>query len=336
MKLLAKFTSTLYIDFRGEVVRVVQGRPMDNNFNFVADSFGSLALPGFLGLDINEKSNVANVRKFQKFLANEKIEAVRVVAGLGQSGVITRNVRVPKMAPKDLDSMMKLELNDYLPVCPLEYAFDYKVMAKVEEDGRAYLELMVAAVSRKQMKQCVSLLERAGLKPVVFDILPNMLHRLFGQRAYQDNLVVDGGLDGIRLAIFKGKSLFLYADIPFVIEPREDHDFSVLAGELRGFLEYFASRNSGKTVGGITIAGELATYPGIADIMGQFFPLPVTVGLSQAGILNFKGKAVNFTSQAAVYAGNLGLMMRENQYKLATDVPVTHSASASSGASLGA
>ncbi|MCL5779999.1 MAG: pilus assembly protein PilM [Firmicutes bacterium] len=336
MKLLDKFISTLYIDFRGEVVRVVQGRPMDNNLNFVVDSFGSLVLPGFLGFKTDEDLTVANIKRLKEFLVKKKMKAIRVVAGLGQNGVITRNVRVPKMAPKDLDSMMKLEINDHLPVSPEEYAFDYKVLDEVEEDGRAYLELMVAAVSHKQVEQCASLLEQAGLKPMVFDILPNMLHRLFGHRAYQDNLVVDGGLDGTHLAIFKGKSLFMYADIPFVIDPQGDSDFSVLAGELRGFLEYFASRNSGKTVGGITIVGELAAYPGLAEIMGQFFSLPVTVGLSLAGPLNFKGKAVNFTSQAAVYAGNLGLMMRESKYKPATDVPVTYSTPASSGASFGA
>ena len=317
-----KFLSTLFIDIRGEVVRVVQGRPMDNNLNFTVDSFGTIVLPGHLGYNMNNELLSNNAGKLKEFLHEKMMRAVKVVAGLGQSGVITRNVRVPKMTSKDLESMMKLNSSDYLPVSSEEYAFDYKVLNEVEEDDRTYLELMVAAVNHNQIEKCASLLEQAGLKPLVFDILPNMLHRLFGHMVYQDNLVVDGGLDGTRLAIFKGENLFLYADIPFTVNPQGNNDFSVLAEEMSGYLDYFSSRNFGKTVDSITILGDLAELPNLVDIMQQFFTFPVTVGLSQAGPLNFKGKAVNFPDQAAVYAGSLGLMMRENRHTRAA-VPGT-------------
>lgn len=317
-------------------MRVVQGGPMDNHLNLTVDSFGSLMLPGFLGLKSDPGLMAANVQKLKAFLARKKMKARKVVACLGQSGVITRNVRTPKMSPGDLDSMMKLEICDHLPVSPEEYAFDYKVLDEVEEEGRSYLELMVAAVSHKQVEQCALLLEQAGLKPLVFDILPNVLQRLFGHRVYQDTLFVDGGSDGTHLAIFKGKNLFMYADIPFVISSDGSSDFAFLAGELRGYLEYFSSRNFGKTVDGITILGELAALPGLSEILGQYLTFPVMVGLSQAGPLSFKGRGSAISYQAAVYAGNLGLMMREGKYQPITEVPVTYHTGTSPGASLGA
>lgn len=336
MLLKDKFFSTLFIDFRGEIVRVVQGRPMDDNLNFTVDSFGSLVLPGNLGFKVDDELLEVNAGRLKEFLRQNIMKATKVVAGLGQSGIITRNVRVPKMPPKDLDNMMKLEINDFLPVSPGEYAFDYKVLDEVEEDEREYLELMVAAVNHKQAEQCALLLKQAGLKPVVLDILPNMLHRLLGRMTNRDTMILDGGLDGTRLVIFKDKKLFMYADIPFTVNPRGDHDFAVLTGEMRGYLDYFSSRNFGKTVDGIIILGELAEVHGIDKKLEQFVSFPVTVGLSQAGPFNFKGKAANFHEQAAVYAGNLGLMMRESIYRPSTAVPEPPGAEVTSGVSHGA
>ena len=330
-----KLFSTLFIDIRGEVIRLVQGRPMDNNLNFTIDSFGTIVLPGHLGYNVSREQLSDNVNILKEFLQQNNMKAVKVVAGLGQAGVITRSIQVPKMIPKDLDGLMKLNSNDYLPLSPEEYAFDYKVLGEVQDNDREFLEVMVAAVSHRQVEQCTLLLEQAGLKPLVFDILPNMLLRLFGHLPYQDNMVVDGGMDGTHLAIFKGKNLFMYADIPIRINLQGNYDFTELVKEMSGYMDYFSSRNFGKTVDGVTILGELVYWPELVEVLEQFLPIPITVGLSQAGHLNYKGKATDFYDQAAVFAGNLGLMMRES-YQSTALTPVTSAKMLSTGVSPGA
>lgn len=335
MTFLDRLFSTLFIDFRGEAARVLQGRSPDKSCDFIVDSFGTVILPGHLGFHSNEQTLSENAARLKDFLREKGMDAVRVVAGLGQNGVITRTVRVPGVSPRDLENMMKLEINDLLPVSPEEYAFDYKVLDQIEEDEKHYFELMVAAISRKQVEQCASLVEKAGLKPMVFDILPNMFHALFKHLENRDSLVVDGGAEGSHLAIFKGKTLFMYTDIPFVYNPLGDNDLSLLAGEMRGYLDYFASRNFGKTVDGITVLGELSRFQGLPEILGEFFAFPVSIGFDQLIPLSFKGKAAGFHEHAGVYAGNLGLMVRGSKYQAPVEIPVA-SGQASSGISIGA
>lgn len=331
-----RFFSTLFIDFRGESAHIVQGRPVDDNLTFAVDGFGSIVMPGHMGFRCDGGVLEENAAVLKEFLQRNSMKAVKVVAGLGQSGVITRVVRVPKMSSKDLEGMMNLNINDHLPVSPEEYSFDYKVLDEVEEEGGLpSLEIMVAAVNRGQADQCASLLEEAGLRPMVFDILPSMLHRLVAHMPFRDNLVVDSGAGGTRLAIFKGKTLFMYADVPFVPGPPGEGDFSVLAGELRGYLDYFSSRNFGKTVDGITILGELAGQEDPAVLLGRHISLPVTVGFSGAGYLKFRGRASGFEARAAVYSGNLGLMMRGGRHQLSVPAPVRESAAPHSGVSPG-
>ena len=310
--MIKKLFSTLFIDIRGEIVRVVQGKTVDSNLNILVEAFGTLELPGNGGPNPDPKLLKENAARLKAFLREQKINAARVVAGLGLNGIIARNVRVPKLEPKDLDQMMNLEINDYLPVSRDEYIFDYKVLDEVEEDERCFLDLIVAAVNTKQAEHSTQLFELAGLKPVVLDILPNMMHRLFGFMSGRDIMVLDGGREGTHLSIFKGKSLFMYADIPFIYN-REDSDISVLASEMRGYLDFFSSRNFGKNVDSIIIVGELAEIDTIQYDLGYYVAVPVSVGLEQAGMLTFKG--CSFADHAALYAGNLGLMMRGKDHK---------------------
>lgn len=310
MIMLKSFFSTLFIDIRGSTVHVVQGRHMDSRLNFNVDGYGSLVLPGNFSAEVNNNVIYESAQCLKDFLSQKNMKAKRVIAGLGYAGVICRNARVPMLKDKDLENMMKLNINDYLPVIPNEYAFDYKVLDDIEEDGKRYLELMVAAVKHRQAEQFALLLEKAGLKPVAFDILPNMLYRLFEHIPFQDTMVVDGGRDGCHLVIFKGKSLFMYTDIPFKVNNSTENDYPALAGEMRGYMDYYSSRNFGRTVDNICLLGELAVQPGVKEIVAQQFSVPVSVGLNQDGILKFKGKAGDFADHAALYAGIIGLMMR--------------------------
>ncbi|GEM_PF-1266421 len=336
MQLFKNIRSKLFIDFRGQVARIVQGRPVDNRFNFPVDGFGLTVLPAPVDNRPDREAAITNGDHLGGYLSQYAFKATGVVAGLGQSGVITRSVRVPQMSLKNLQKMMQLEINEYLPVSPEEYAFDYKVLDEVEEDGQRYLELMVAAVNRNQTEHYAMLLERAGLKPLVFDILPNMLYRLLGYMAYKDVLIIDGSSDGTRLVIFKGKSLFMYADIPFAVNTGGDNDLSVLASEISGFLDYFSSRNFGKPVDNIRVLGEFTLIPNLEETLGGLVTIPITVGLSGLDFPQFKGRAKDFPSNAALYAGNLGLMMRESKRSHSGNIIINQSTQAPAGDSLGA
>ena len=319
--MLDRFFKTLFIDYRGQVIRVLQGQPMDSQLNMVVDRYGEILLPP--GEPLADSAD-----RLREFLSINRFKATKTVVGIGQGGIICRSTRVPKVSVKDLHSMMQLNISEHLPVSVEEYALDYKVLDVVEEEDREYLDLMLAAIPHQQVETCATLLEQAGLNLLAIDILPNMLHYLLKHQHYANSLVVDGGQDGTHVVIFKGKSLFMYADIPFKTNTA---DFSILYNELRGYLEYFASRNYGRTVDGITVWGELATLPDIAvELEGQF-ALPVTTGIEQIGPINFIDQGLGFATQAGVYAGNLGLMMRGNnrQSSVAITSPMSHGASPS-------
>ncbi len=312
MKRQANIFPTLFMDFRDQSVRMVQGYTRHHDLKFVIDSYGTLLLPYSFAEKMEPQQLKKNGRVLQDFLKKNKMKAKKVVVGMGQSGILTRNVNVPFMNEKDLASMMKMEVSRYLPVDLKEYTYDYHILEKRSEKEQEEWLLLLAAVKNQLLEQMIELLEEIRLKPMAIDVLPNIMHRLFSHFLYQDTLVLESNQDGTRITIFKGKTLFLYADVPCQVDMiNETCDFTVLSKEVQGYLEYFSSRNFGKTIDKIIIVGEMASMPGIDYIFGREFSVPVIADLSVLGPLEFKGKGRAIANEAAVYASNIGLMLRE-------------------------
>ncbi|MDS1029392.1 pilus assembly protein PilM [Bacillota bacterium LX-D] len=328
-----KRKSILYLDIRGDVVRAAQGCPADSNLSIDFAGFGTITLPGFLEPAAEEAELEANASKLKAFLRENNITAKKVVASFGQKGILTRTIKVPKMEPGDLASMMKLGITDHLPIDLEEYAFDYKVLTEVEETDGAYLEVMVVAVKHFEIGRCMTLLEKVGLKPIVLDVLPNVLYRLFGFSNFEDTMVIDGGREGTRLAIFQGRSLFMYNDLPFALNDEEEaQDFATLIMELQGYVDYFSSRNFGKNIDRIFVLGELAFSASLQETLQTRFELPLNFGLKNTEFTLNKNESL--LPLLPVYTGVLGLMLRETEWTVNLNI-ITQVRKKFSGTSLG-
>lgn len=308
--MLSKFAlNKLYLDMRGRVVRVVEGCTSKSGA-ITVKKFGTLLLENIdvFPPDPNFIPNNAGILK--EFLKKQGIKTKKAVLCLGRSGIIARSVKVPKMSLADLKTHMNLEISDYLPVSSDDYSFDFKVMDTFTDDDRDYFNLLVAAAMKKHIEEFVGILEIAGLTLLAVDIFPNVMWRLLADKHY-DTAVVDSGRDGTRLMLCQGENLVLYTDIPYQFENQGDEDFSQLTREIGGYLEFFASRHFGKTVDRIYITGELAAHSNVSSILEGVLNIPVILGLQEGGMLELKGNEGGFNSVASVYAGNVGLMLRE-------------------------
>lgn len=299
----------LYLDMRGSTVRVIEGHVLKSGA-IVIKNFGTVLFEGVDAFPPDPDFISNNAGILNKFLKEKGIKAKKVVICLGRSGIIARTVKVPQMSLADLNTHMELEINDYIPVSPDEYLFDFKTLNAFTEDEREYLNLLAAAVLKKHVEECVSIVEAAGLKPLAVDILPSVMWKLLADR-YHDTAVVDSGRDGTRMLLFRGENPVLFTDIPYQFKNQGDEGFSQLAREIGGYLDFFASRHFGKTVDRIFITGEIAAGSSVSSILEGLLNIPVSPGLQDPGTLDFKGDSEVFRRVASVYAGNVGLLLRE-------------------------
>ncbi len=306
--------SYLFLDFRDDYLRVVQGRPMDQQLNIRIEGFGTLELPGFFQVMAKRGGLFEYADVLKAFLRDNKLKAKNVVASFGQSGVLTRSTRVPAMRPADLQSMIGLEWTEYLPVSPDEYAFDWRVQNQFAEEGREYYNLMVAGVRHDHVEQALNLLREIKLNPVSFDVYPNAIYELMRPLRRRNVMVVEICPSGSRLLVFKQDELFVYADLPVRYDLALGIDMDTLRQEISGYLDYFSSRNAGRPVDRLVILGEASARPEIKDELGYAFGIPTTLGLNGEFNISFADGGRNFTSLSGVYGGNLGLMVGMSRY----------------------
>lgn len=299
----------LYLDMRGRVLRLVEGRVFKSG-DIAVGKFGTVLFEGMGAFPPDQDLLLKNAGMLNDFLKEQGIKTKKAVLSLGRPGIIARSVKVPKMSLADLKTHMELEMNDYIPVSPEEYSFDFKVMNVFTEDERDYFNILAAAVLKKQVEECVGIIEMAGLKPLAVDIFPNVVWRLLTDK-YHDIAVVDSGRDGTHLVLCRGENIVLYTDIPYQFLNQDDDDFSQLTREIGGYLDFFASRHFGKTVDRIYITGELAGNSNVPLILEEMLKIPVNPGLKNVNGLGLKGNVERFKKIASVYAANIGLMLRE-------------------------
>ena len=99
--------------------------------------------------------------------------AKQVRVGIGNQGVVVRNVRLPAIEdPKELDAAIRFQAQEQMPM-PLEHAvLDHQVVGGVpaEEGAQPQIDVVVVAARREMVSSFLQPIRRAGLEPVGVDL----------------------------------------------------------------------------------------------------------------------------------------------------------------------
>lgn len=164
-------------------------------------------------------------------------------------GILYRIVKIPIMPIDDLEKMMELEKEEYLSVNSEEYEIRYKIVEKYDENGQLFWDIALAGVEKNNLNILVDALDQAGFKINYVEILPANYQRLFSKIEEKDIIIIEDDGDFSRICILKNGQVFLYADFP--IDNGEmflSEDYSKLVSEVRGYMDYYSSRNFGKNI----------------------------------------------------------------------------------------
>lgn len=166
-----------------------------------------------------------------------------------KQGILYRIIKVPIMPIEDLEKMMELEKEDYLSVNPEDYEIRYKVIDKYDENGQIFWDIAIAGADKNILNILVDALDEVGFKINYIEILPANYERLFSEIQEKDLIIFEDDGDFSRICILKNGKVILYADFP--IDNKEmflSGDYSNFISEIRGYMEYYSSRNFGKNI----------------------------------------------------------------------------------------
>lgn len=138
------------------------------------------------------------------------IKKAKSIIVLNDSMVITREIVLPMVKNKEMDQMVKLEVQSYLPGDISEYTVRYRILSQNSTDKSRYA--IVTCVKTQLVNDIYELFKKTGFTPVLIDTPVNSLikytkRHMEGEVLQQNKktILLNLGASSIDMVVFQGK-----------------------------------------------------------------------------------------------------------------------------------
>ncbi len=254
----------------------------------------------------------ALVAVIKEALLLHKIKERNVVFSVASTKIITREVELPYVKPKNMDNIIRLNAEEYFPVNLAEYSLDYTVTEIVESEGAKKAKIIIFAALTSMMKEYADLADRLGLRIQSIDYAGNsIVSYVQNERLTGTSLFLDLGAESTMVTIMAGRvvkfsrnilfgtrlvndSIRNHFEVSYEEATRISKERQLLSNEhtentylsndvtsgmeqimsgVSRLVDYYTSRNK-QPVERIYLFGGGSEIHGIEDYVEQFFNLP--------------------------------------------------------------
>lgn len=167
------------------------------------------------GKIINEKV-LADVIQYS--LKTNKINAKDVIYTTDSTSIINRELIIPKVEADEIQTVIRYEIQQFLPINLNDYILEYSILGEVENelDGSKKYKVNVISYPEKSARAYYELLTEGDIKPYALDILHNSVKKLLTLDGKINELennndetiaLIDIGAVTINVNIYKNKEL---------------------------------------------------------------------------------------------------------------------------------
>ena len=114
----------------------------------------------------------------QKTLAENSINAKDGICTNNSTSIINREILIPKVQDDEIETVVRYEIQQYLPINLDDYVLQMNILGEDESEGSQKLNVRVIAYPDKMARGYYELLEELNLKPYALDVNYNALNKL--------------------------------------------------------------------------------------------------------------------------------------------------------------
>lgn len=203
----------LAIDIGGNSIKLVEGKYQKENL--IINKLMEVPTPEGVFSDGNilDKNTIKNTLEF--LISENNIKAKHVTFTTNSSSIITREILIPIVKEDEMETVVKYEIQQYLPINLDEYIIQYTVIDKVETEEGKKLKVNVTSFPKKIAITYYELINELDLNPYSLDVNYNSINKLANYIGYtkeEDNpkgtvAFVDIGATSVNISIFKESKL---------------------------------------------------------------------------------------------------------------------------------
>ncbi|MBU3189521.1 pilus assembly protein PilM [Clostridium bowmanii] len=127
--------------------------------------------------------NIIDITKFKNeisdVLQKENIRSKSIIITTKSTTVITRDIDIPVAKKEDMNSIIKFQMERYLPIMFDDYIMQYKILEEFEEDGIKQAKVTVVVYPKIMAEGYYNLVKELKGNAVALDISSNSINKLF-------------------------------------------------------------------------------------------------------------------------------------------------------------
>lgn len=202
------------IDIGSEKIKFVVGRYSKNKL--ILEKIFTVNTPEGSTSDGNILNTMVlskTIEKAIKDILGEKSKIKEVNITSNSTTIINREIIVPKAAEDELDTLVRYEIAQYLPINLDDYILQYNVVDEVKQEEVSKFKVLVITYPNKLAKQYYEVINTAKLKANILDVTFNSIRKLLAnttsinEREYnkEDSIaLIDMGAETLNVNIYNG------------------------------------------------------------------------------------------------------------------------------------
>jgi len=333
------------LDIGSHSLKIAQVKKGKDQAQLVA--LGSTLSPPRGLLSEAESDLNALAEAIKKLHQETEVKTKNVATALPEDQVFTRVITLPKLSPQELNSAIKWEAEQYVPLPLEEVSFDYQVVGQTKEDKTEKIDVLLVAAPKRLIEKTIKVLKVAGLVPVALETEILALARSLVAPDSKTSLIVDLGARATDMAIVDLGQVVFTRSIPTAgealtraiasnldLEPSQAEEYKKtygvdpqkLEGKVRGAIapllevvvkemekaiQFYQSAKK-KQVERVILAGGTAELPEVVSLLAEKLSLEIQVGDPFTRLAENKEVLAKMTIRSApLYATAIGLALKE-------------------------
>jgi len=227
------------------------------------DSFPELSFDAD-NQQMTDRESYARILK--NILETHPFRVRNCILSFSNSSTITKEFLLPRMKVEDLRYNVSIELAEYLPLGIDQYVYDFKVIEEITQENFMGYRILVFAILRKTINQCIETAEAAGLKINAIDVSLNARNNLLafiGTPILEQDKpygMIDIGHTLTNISIFMNGHYLIHKGLHFGVKDISEKgivtpEMNIWSSEISRVFDYFHAQNPGKKVEKIFLLG---------------------------------------------------------------------------------
>lgn len=234
------------------------------------------------------------VEAIQRVFKENDLKAGSVICAISSEDVMVRYFQMPKIPKQEWASAINFEAKRYIPFRMEEVTSDFKVVTS--KSSSSGMDVVFVAVKQKLIERLVTMVERAGIKPIIVEPAPFSLIRAFSAAdqisTKVNTAIVNIETKGASISILKNGVPYIIRDIPFEETARERKSiepvFEKLLAEIKLSFDFYEKQFPSEVIDKIIIYSCIP-LENWHELVGKELQIPVEVGDPLRGIRIKKG-----------------------------------------------